>query len=53
MKIIFMSGYSEHIVADRGESLGPYLQKPFSPEALAAPVKSALGSPRATGSHPG
>ena len=45
MKIILMSGYSERTVADRRELLGPYLQKPFSPEALAAAVKSALGSP--------
>jgi CheY-like chemotaxis protein len=49
MEIIFMSGYSERVVTDRRELAGPYLQKPFSPEALVTKVRSVLGSPRTTG----
>jgi PAS domain S-box-containing protein len=49
MEIIFMSGYSEGVVKDRLELPGDYLQKPFSPEALAAKVRSVLGPPRPAG----
>jgi CheY-like chemotaxis protein len=49
MVVVFMSGYSERAMADRLELAGAYLQKPFSPEALATKVRSALGSPRPAG----
>ena len=37
-KIIFMFGYAKHAIVDRGilDSDVVYLQKPFSPEALAS-----------------
>ena len=43
-KILYMSGYSDDVVSGVHE-LGPgtgYLQKPFSPEALAAKVRESL-----------
>jgi two-component system, cell cycle sensor histidine kinase and response regulator CckA len=49
IKFVFMSGYSERSIADRMVLAGAYLQKPFSPEALAAKVRSALGESRPTG----
>ena len=45
MEVIFMSGYSERVVTDRLEFAGSYLQKPFSPEALAGKVRGVLGAP--------
>jgi PAS domain S-box-containing protein len=47
--VVFMSGYSEPTIADRMDLAGSYLPKPFSPEALAAKVRSVLGSPRPAG----
>jgi hypothetical protein len=44
-----MSGYSERAVTDRLELTGSYLQKPFSPDALAEKVRVVLGSPRPAG----
>jgi PAS domain S-box-containing protein len=49
MEVIFMSGYSERVVTDRLELAGSYLEKPFSPEALAGKVRGVLGSPRPPG----
>jgi CheY-like chemotaxis protein len=46
MEVIFMSGYSERVVTDRLELASSYLQKPFSPEALAGKVRGVLGAPR-------
>ena len=45
LKVIFMSGYSEHTTLDRQEleSAGAYLAKPFSPETLATKVREVLG----------
>jgi PAS domain S-box-containing protein len=45
IKIIFMSGYSEHAALDPQEleSAGAYLAKPFSPETLAGKVREVLG----------
>ena len=49
IEIIFMSGYSERAVSSRLELTGSYLPKPFSPQALAAMVRSVLGSSRVVG----
>jgi PAS domain S-box-containing protein len=46
VRILFMSGYSENAGLGRGD-LSPgeaFIEKPFSPEALAAKVRSCLGS---------
>ena len=49
LEIIFMSGYSEPFMMQRGilEPDAICLSKPFSPEALAVTVRDALGAPRA------
>jgi CheY-like chemotaxis protein len=49
MEVLFISGYSERAITDRQELAGSYLQKPFSPEALAGKVRGVLGSPRPSG----
>jgi CheY-like chemotaxis protein len=49
MEVIFMSGYSERVVTDRLELADSYLEKPFSPEALAGKVRGVLGPPRPAG----
>jgi len=44
MKVLYMSGYSEEVIAHRGV-LDPgvdYVPKPFSPEALAARIREVL-----------
>jgi DNA-binding response OmpR family regulator len=44
MKVLFMSGYSEELVADRG-MVGrgaAFLAKPFSPEQLLAKLRAVL-----------
>jgi PAS domain S-box-containing protein len=48
MKVLFMSGYADKLVAAGGGLAGnmAYLQKPFSPVSLAAKVRETLG-PRA------
>ena len=46
MVVVFMSGYSERVIADRLKLAGMYLPKPFSPEALATTVRAVLGPPR-------
>ena len=53
MVVVFMSGYSERVIADRLDLAGSYLAKPFSPEGLAAKVRSVLGSPRPGGHRAG
>jgi len=44
--IVFMSGYSERAIRDRNmlDSAGTFLNKPFSPEALAQKVREALSA---------
>jgi PAS domain S-box-containing protein len=48
MRVIFMSGYSEPFLMQRGilDRDVSYLSKPFSPEALATRVREVLGPPR-------
>jgi DNA-binding response OmpR family regulator len=45
LKTLLMSGYSAEVHERRGEDLAGavFLQKPFSPEALAAKAREALG----------
>jgi CheY-like chemotaxis protein len=47
VKILYMSGYSGEIIAQRGilEPGVSYLAKPFTIEALAAKVREVLGPP--------
>ena len=47
MKVLFISGYADNAVADPEGLLGPgaaFLQKPFSPDALARKVRLVLDS---------
>jgi signal transduction histidine kinase len=47
VKVLFMSGYTDDVIGDRG-MLGPgvlFLQKPFTPEVLIEKVHEALKSP--------
>ena len=44
IKVLFMSGYTDDVIRQRG-TLAPdvaYLQKPFSPNSLAAKVRETL-----------
>jgi len=47
VKVLYISGYADSAVWQQGgpESSGAFLQKPFSPEALARKVREVLGSP--------
>jgi len=47
-RVVFMSGYTDDEVLRRDVSQGRtwYLQKPFSPDALARKVREALGAPQ-------
>jgi CheY-like chemotaxis protein len=47
MKVLFMSGYTDKAIVNHGE-LDPdtaFLQKPFTPDALARMVREVLDSP--------
>ncbi len=48
MKVLYMSGYAEDVVARRGlrEARAPYLAKPFTPDRLASKVREVLGPVR-------
>jgi len=45
MKVLFMSGYTSHIIVDRGmlEEGVHFIQKPFSAEDLARKVRDVIG----------
>lgn len=44
LRTLYMSGYSERLVADPSAVEGQYLDKPFTPDRLAAKVKEVLAS---------
>jgi PAS domain S-box-containing protein len=46
IKVLFMSGYTDNVIEHHGvlEEGAKFIQKPFSPEELAAKVRMALGS---------
>ena len=46
LKVLFMSGYTADIIADRGviDDAFSFIQKPFTAEALAAKLREALSS---------
>jgi FixJ family two-component response regulator len=49
MKVLFMSGYTDKAIVHRGE-IDPgtaFLQKPFTPDALARKVREVLDAPAA------
>jgi CheY-like chemotaxis protein len=49
LRVLFMSGYTANAIAHRGvlDADIDYLQKPFTPELLAAKVREVLGAPPA------
>ena len=47
MKVIYMSGYTDSVIADHGV-VGAnleYLQKPFGPDVLASRIRAVLDRP--------
>ncbi|HLH25008.1 MAG TPA: response regulator [Chloroflexota bacterium] len=48
LKVLFMSGYTDQVVVEQGliEPGAPFLQKPFSPDALRRKVREVLALPR-------
>jgi PAS domain S-box-containing protein len=47
IKVLFMSGYTDNVIVHHGvlEEGAQFIQKPFSPERLAARVREVLGPP--------
>jgi CheY-like chemotaxis protein len=48
IKVLFMSGYTDTDIVDRGVLVEgtPFLQKPFLPDVLARKVREVLGPPQ-------
>jgi signal transduction histidine kinase/DNA-binding response OmpR family regulator len=51
IKVLFMSGYTDNVIVHHGvlEAGAQFIQKPFSPERLAARVREVLGPPKPLG----
>jgi hypothetical protein len=51
IKVLFMSGYTDNVIVHHGvlEEGAQFIQKPFSPERLAARVREVLGPPKRLG----
>jgi len=51
IKALFMSGYTDNVIVNHGvlDESAPFIEKPFSPEALARKVRAVLGPPMTTG----
>ncbi|MDP2998502.1 MAG: response regulator, partial [Bryobacterales bacterium] len=51
IKVLFMSGYTDNVIVHHGvlEEGAQFIQKPFSPEQLAARVREVLGPPKPLG----
>ncbi len=47
MRALFMSGYSDEALATQGDRLATLVQKPFTPAALTAAVRTVLEGNRA------
>jgi CheY-like chemotaxis protein len=54
LPVVFMSGYTGNLLGERGVMAAgaAFLQKPFSPEALASKLRSALDSRRSASVRP-
>jgi hypothetical protein len=48
IKVLFMSGYSDDAIVHHGvlDECGDFIQKPFSPDALAGKLRAVLGQPK-------
>lgn len=49
VKLVYMSGYTDDVIFRQGalEPTAAYLEKPFTPEGLAAKIREVLGEPAA------
>jgi CheY-like chemotaxis protein len=48
LKLLFISGYTDDVGIGSGDPASAYLQKPFTPEALAKVIRDLLDQPKAS-----